>query len=232
MGTVENDQCLRKDDEKYEKKKITMEQRKLAAISELKSLIHTPPRSRPRPPLVCYPASTQPSISSSSSSEYSTTSDPALDELKKERDQYRQQAEMYVNISGDLIQQHAIFMEKEKQYQNIIQSFQQHHVLASDTLNTLHDRYHDLRFEAEQKLLDAEEAIAEIQKQHEDDTVAMRYKILQQDIKLTSLESQNETIRAERTELLNMCDVLVAKAEETRDDKTYTINRSRRSRDY
>lgn len=60
----------------------------------------------------------------------------------------------------------------------------------------------------------------------------MRYKILQQDIKLTSLESQNETIRAERTELLNMCDVLVAKAEETRDDKTYTINRSRRSRDY
>uniref|UniRef100_A0AC34F303 Transforming acidic coiled-coil-containing protein C-terminal domain-containing protein n=1 Tax=Panagrolaimus sp. ES5 TaxID=591445 RepID=A0AC34F303_9BILA len=192
-----------------ENDEATKEQRKSAAISELKT--------------VSFLAS-QPSLGNHGNP---LSSDSGLVSLMKERDQYRQQAVTYVKMMEEMLKEQQAFVEKAKQYHIKVNYFQQEQQRTADTIKVIQDRYRGLQSDAEQKILEADERIDEMQKQHDNDAVTMRYKLLQQEVKMKSLDSQIRTLQTERLELLDMCDELVAKTGgrlSTDDaDKTVTI---------
>uniref|UniRef100_A0A914YLR4 Transforming acidic coiled-coil-containing protein C-terminal domain-containing protein n=1 Tax=Panagrolaimus superbus TaxID=310955 RepID=A0A914YLR4_9BILA len=85
-----------------------------------------------------------------------------------------------------------------------IQYFQQESQRATDVIKVVNDRYRDLLSDAEKNISEANEKMNEMQTQHDKDTVTMRYKLLQQEVKLKSLNSQIVTLQTERLELMNM----------------------------
>jgi hypothetical protein len=150
----------------------------------------------------------------------SLSPDQSVEQITQERDQYRDQAMMHVKTLGELIKQHEVFMEKEKFYQECVTRFHEEQQIGANTITALHERFRALQAEAEQRIKEANEEIENLHKQHDDDTVALRFKHRQQELKIKSLESQIETLKNERKELLDMCDDLVARQERATENNT------------
>lgn len=72
------------------------------------------------------------------------------------------------------------------------------------------------------KLFRANDEITRLHKQHDDDTVALRFKYRQQEMQINSFEKQIDTLKSEKQELLDMCDELVARSERA-NDKTAAV---------
>uniref|UniRef100_A0AC34FJR2 Transforming acidic coiled-coil-containing protein C-terminal domain-containing protein n=1 Tax=Panagrolaimus sp. ES5 TaxID=591445 RepID=A0AC34FJR2_9BILA len=199
------------DKEKQYKEDAAKNQRKAAAVLEIKL------------------AKAQAAAASSSSSTSirtplsgpgrSISPDQSIEQIAQERDQYRDQAMMHVKTLGELIKQHEVFMDKEKFYQESVTRFHDEQQVAANTITALHERFRALQTEAEQRIKEANQEIEALHKQHDDDTVSLRFKHRQQDLKIKSLESQIETLKVERKELLDMCDDLVARSERVNENK-------------
>jgi hypothetical protein len=153
----------------------------------------------------------------------SLSPDQSIEQISLERDQYRDQAMMHVKTLGELIKQHEVFMDKEKFYQESVSRFHEEQQIAANTIAALHERFRALQAEAEQRIKEANEEIEQLHKQHDDDTVSLRFKHRQQELKIKSLESQIDTLKIERKELLDMCDDLVARSERASDKNNATI---------
>jgi hypothetical protein len=153
----------------------------------------------------------------------SLSPDQSIEQISLERDQYRDQAMMHVKTLGELIKQHEVFMDKEKFYQESVSRFHEEQQIAANTIAALHERFQALQAEAEQRIKEANEEIEQLHKQHDDDTVSLRFKHRQQELKIKSLESQIDTLKIERKELLDMCDDLVARSERASDKNNATI---------
>lgn len=69
----------------------------------------------------------------------------------------------------------------------------------------------------------ANDEIDRINKQHNDDTIALRYKYRQQEMQIKSLESQLETLKSEKKELLEMCEDLIARSERAKAEQGIAV---------
>jgi len=137
----------------------------------------------------------------------------SLDQVVQERDNYREQAILSMKTVSDLIDQQKKFMEKEKQYHDMVANFRKEQQEAVETITQLHERFRSLQQEAESRIEEANEEIERIHKQHNDDTIALRFKYRQQEMQIKSLEGQLENLNAEKKELLQMCEDLIARNE-------------------
>src|SRR5690606_13489634 len=76
----------------------------------------------------------------------------SLDQVVQERDQYREQAILSMKTVSDLIDQQKKFMEKEKQYHEMVANFRKEQQEAVETITQLHERFRSLQQEAESRI--------------------------------------------------------------------------------
>ncbi|KAE9549306.1 hypothetical protein FO519_007487 [Halicephalobus sp. NKZ332] len=142
-----------------------------------------------------------------------------MEQAMRERDQFKDQIYTTMRTVNEQAKQHDFFMEKSQKYEKELKQLRKEQQMLEDSIVETHNRYNALLREAEQHAIEIDENVALINKQHDETTIALRYKVRQQELKIKSMSGMVESLTNEKNELIEMCDGLVAEV-----DKKVTAN--------
>jgi hypothetical protein len=136
-----------------------------------------------------------------------------FERLIRERDQSHEHASATMRSLREIIRQQELLMDKEQSHSEHIHHIQQEMESTNSTINQLHLRYNALLADAEEELLQADVAVNRIRRELDDSMVTLRFKVRQQEMTIRSHETTVENLQAEKKELLDICEDLVAHTE-------------------
>jgi hypothetical protein len=142
-----------------------------------------------------------------------TLSATDMERLIRERDQSHEHASATMRSLREIIRQQELLMDKEQSHSEHIRHIQNEMNETNAAINQLHNRYNSLLADAEEELLQADVAVNRIHRELDDSMVTLRFKVRQQEMTIRSHETTVENLQAEKKELLDICEDLVAHTE-------------------
>jgi len=136
-----------------------------------------------------------------------------MEQAMRERDQFKDQIVSTMRTVNEQAKQHEFFMEKSQRYEKELEQFRNEQKVLEDSIIETHNRYNALLREAEQHAIEIDENVALINKEHDEATIALRYKVRQQELKIKSLTGMVDSLTSEKNELIEMCDGLVSEVD-------------------
>uniref|UniRef100_A0A914Y1T2 Transforming acidic coiled-coil-containing protein C-terminal domain-containing protein n=1 Tax=Panagrolaimus superbus TaxID=310955 RepID=A0A914Y1T2_9BILA len=113
----------------------------------------------------------------------------------------------------EIIRQQELLMDKELSHSEHIRHIQNEQSETDSTINQLNHRYNSLLVDAEEELLQADVGVTRINRDLDDSMVTLRFKVRQQEMTIRSHETTVANLQAEKKELLDICEDLIASTE-------------------
>uniref|UniRef100_A0AC34GX68 Transforming acidic coiled-coil-containing protein C-terminal domain-containing protein n=1 Tax=Panagrolaimus sp. ES5 TaxID=591445 RepID=A0AC34GX68_9BILA len=145
-----------------------------------------------------------------------------IERLIRERDQSREHASATMRSLREIIRQQELLMDKEQSHSEHIRHIQNEQKETDSTVNQLHHRYNSLLVDAEEELLQADVGVTRVNRDLDDSMVTLRFKVRQQEMTIRSHETTVANLQAEKKELLDICEDLIASTEAKSSQITHT----------